>query len=151
MCCFASGITSSCFWSRSCKYHTLTGNLNLNGWTLISVCLLILSDITASVSQANLGRNTSSRLLMFFKMGVLKNFAIFTGKAPVLESLFKRCRPLWNILEHLFRRTPPENCYWTNEVSYAPNTAHICVKKQRHIWIIWIPYTSVKSNKLPFP
>ena len=27
---------------------------------------------------------------MFFKIGFLKNFAIFTGKTPVLESLFNR-------------------------------------------------------------
>ena len=30
----------------------------------------------------------SSRLLMFFKLGVHKNFAILTEKTPVLESLF---------------------------------------------------------------
>ena len=32
----------------------------------------------------------SSRSQIFFKIGVLKNFANFTGKAPVLESSFNK-------------------------------------------------------------
>ena len=31
---------------------------------------------------------------MFFKIGVLTNFAIFTGKKPVLESLFNKAEDL---------------------------------------------------------
>ena len=43
---------------------------------------------------------------MFFKIVVLKNFAIFTGKTPVLESLFnkiaglKACNFTENSLQH---------------------------------------------------
>ena len=33
-------------------------------------------------------RNSCSQ--MFFKIGVLKNFAIFTGKTPMLESFFNK-------------------------------------------------------------
>ena len=34
--------------------------------------------------------NRSSRLQMFSEIGVLKNFAIFIGKTPALDSLFKK-------------------------------------------------------------
>ena len=37
----------------------------------------------------NSGRGRSSNSQMFFKVGVLKNFVIFTGKQTVLESLLK--------------------------------------------------------------
>ena len=33
-------------------------------------------------------RNSCSQ--MFFKIGALKNFAIFTGKTPMLESFFNK-------------------------------------------------------------
>ena len=40
------------------------------------------------------------------KEGVLKNFAIFTGKQQRQGLLLISCRP------HLFNRTPPGNCFW---------------------------------------
>ena len=41
----------------------------------------------------------SSRLQMFFEIGVLKNFAIFTRKHFVLESLFDKVAGLGNFMK----------------------------------------------------
>ena len=65
---------------------------------------------------------------MFFKMRALKNFVIFTGKTPVLESLFNKVAGLkaYNFikkeLEHrcfpiifkntFFCRTPPMDTFF---------------------------------------
>ena len=51
----------------------------------------------------------SSRSQIFFKIGLLKNFANFTGKAPVLESPFnkvaglKTCNFIKKRLQHRCR------------------------------------------------
>ena len=47
----------------------------------------ILAGIPATLSRRYIS-NRSSHSQMFFKIGALKNFANFTGKRRVLESLF---------------------------------------------------------------
>ena len=73
--------------------------------------------------------NISSYLLMFFKIIVLKSFAIFTNKTPVFESLFssfikKRFQHgcllliLRNLLEHHFLQNTSSACFRFNRDLY---------------------------------
>ena len=62
---------------------------------------------------------------MFYNKGVLKNFAKFTAK-HLCQSLFFNKVPglsLWNLRnfqEHLFYRTPLDNCFWKNNEYSLP-------------------------------
>ena len=70
---------------------------------------------------------------MFFKIGVLKDFIILTGRKPVLESLvpglqaynFSKKRPqlrcfpvnIAKLLRTAFWKTAPGDYFWTNETT----------------------------------
>ena len=48
---------------------------------------------------------------MFQKVGVLKNFAKFTGKKLNRGLFFSKVAKLRNFSEHLFNRAPPDDCF----------------------------------------
>ena len=54
---------------------------------------------------------------MCFKIGVLKNFAIFTGKTPVFQSLFNKV--LNKVLKvcNFFKKRLQHSCFLVNIIS----------------------------------
>ena len=54
------------------------------------------------------GNNRSSHQRCSIKNAVLKNFAVFTGKHPVFDSLFNKVA---GFQEHLFSRTTANDCF----------------------------------------
>ena len=59
-----------------------------------SIFVFVFEKMSSSIPMflvmllAHVGKRSNSRSQMFSKTGVLKNFAIFTGKKPVLKPLF---------------------------------------------------------------
>ena len=81
--------------------------------------------------------NRSSRLQMFFKIGFVKNFANFTGKKHVLESLFnkvaalKTCNSIRKRIQH--RRSPVKV---TKFLKTGPVAAS--VKNASNLYIVYV-------------
>ena len=113
--------------------------------------------------------NSVLRFQMFFKIGVLRNFAIFTGKHLHLSNFLIKLQAfkpatllkrdsntgvflliLWNFKEHFFRRTPPDDCFWRKLDTTTYNAIVFLTKfPLRMLWILkkWT-FVSDKSKKL---
>ena len=89
----------------------------INSWFLRAAALCENEHFHLKVVSFSLFRSSFSQ--MFFKIGVLKNFAIITGNHPcwrlfLIKLQVWRCSNtgvflwiLWNFLEKLFYKTPP--------------------------------------------
>ena len=53
----------------------------------------------------------STHLTCSVKKSVLRNFAKFTGKHLCQSRFFNKVAGLRNFYEHLFYRTPPDDCF----------------------------------------
>ena len=87
-------------------------------------------------SELNLGLFRSNHQTRFIKEAVFKNFTKFWPEA--CNSIKKRDYGtgvflwiLWNFQEHLFYRTPPDDCFYLFSYCYYPLVSH-CLKMSEY-------------------
>ena len=74
---------------------------------------------------------------MFLKIGFLKNFAIFTGKAPVLESLLNKVASLQDC--NFIKKRPQHRCFPVNIARFL-RKAYIIEYLWQLLLIVFNPY-----------